>query len=58
MELGDDTTRVMLDLPTELVKNAIQVSEEVNAKYKEERGENEEWGLSPFDVLTPLSVFS
>ena len=59
MELGESydseyttfrkTTLVMLELPTELVKQSIEISKEVNEKYKEEYGE--EWGITPFDVL-------
>ena len=45
------STMVMLELPTYVVKNAINICEEVNAKYTEEYGEDEEWGLTPFDVL-------
>ena len=46
---GDDTIKVMLSLPLELVWNAINVCKEVNEKYAEEYGD--EWGLKPFDVL-------
>ena len=44
------STMVMLELPTYVVKNAINICEEVNAKYTEEYGEGEKW-ITPFDVL-------
>ena len=61
MELGDvdrckytgeyrGSTMVMIELPTYVVKNAINICEEVNAKYTEEYGEGEKW-ITPFDVL-------
>ena len=45
-----DTIKVMLNLPLELVRNAIDVCKEVKEKYAEEYGKDE-WGLTPFDVL-------
>ena len=48
-ELKDDTINVMLRLPLELVRSAIDVCKEVNEIYAEEYGD--EWGLTPFDVL-------
>ena len=62
MEIGDverckytgmtsGTTKVMLELPTELVKNSIEVSKEVNEKWRELSGEDEDYGVSPFDFL-------
>jgi hypothetical protein len=62
MEIGDverckytgmtsGTTKVMLELPTELVKNSIEVSKEVNEKWRELSGEDEDYGVTPFDFL-------
>jgi hypothetical protein len=50
MELGNSSTLVMLELPTDVVENARLVSKVVNAKYKQMGGEDE-YGLTPFDVL-------
>ena len=54
MKLGDDVDRiddttVMLEIPTRVVKSAILISEEINAKSEEMYGE--EWGITPFCVL-------
>ena len=46
---GDETTRVLLELPSQVVRDAINICEEVNAKSKEQY--DEEYGLTPFDVL-------
>jgi|TARA_B100000315_G_scaffold251428_1_gene286221 hypothetical protein len=62
MEIGDverckytgvtsGTTMVMLELPTELVKNSIEVSKEVNEKWRELSGEDKDYGVTPFDIL-------
>ena len=52
MKPDDDTyqTRVMLEVPTSVVQNAIRICEEVNAKYKEMTGEDN-YGITPFYVL-------
>ena len=56
MEHGDDVygnvTTVMLEIPTRVVKSAILISEEINAKSKEMYGV--EWGITPIEVLADV----